>query len=192
MTLNSINGVCMKKKVLALFTVLLFSLVSQAQNWNPGGGDHRRGGYPPPPPPRYEPRPGPGHGYPPGRPMPPPRTHQRVTGFVDSVTSDHRYVYVNGWACVTGYDPTIAVHLYVGGAAGQGTMIAQMQADQNAEYAVAQACQTYSSAHRFTFVIDRREAWHYRGWEVYVHGISPWGNGMENYALNQSGNFRIP
>lgn len=67
---------------------------------------HTLRGYPPPP--RYEPRPGPGYRYPPGRPMPPPKVQSRVTGYVDGVTSDQRNVYVNGWACVTGYDHTFS------------------------------------------------------------------------------------
>ena len=48
--------------------------------------------------------------------------------------------YVKGWACQTGLNDSIDVHLYVGGPAGTGKAIKSLKANLSSESAVANAC----------------------------------------------------
>ena len=43
-----------------------------------------------------------------------------VTGVIDGVAFEGGRYYVHGWACQEGQRPSIDVHIYAGGAAGQG------------------------------------------------------------------------
>lgn len=114
-----------------------------------------------------------------------------IMGNIDAINADANFNYtLSGWACSSGYEGPIAVHLYVGGAAGTGTFVAAVQADQASEPAVAAACQTRGSAYRFAIPIDSAWRQAYGNQAIYVHGISPIGK--DNTLLSNSGTLVVP
>ena len=115
----------------------------------------------------------------------PPDPNQQLKGYVDGVTNGK----VFGWACHIGWTGSIDVHLYVGGPAGQGTIVKGVTADNGNEAAVNTECQAGGS-HRFTIPLTSAQLSAHSGKAVYVHGISPVQNG--NHLLTQSGKHKLP
>lgn len=109
-----------------------------------------------------------------------------VTGYIDGISGAH----LVGWACSTGIETPIDVHLYVGGAAGQGVGVSSTRADLPAGAGVASACGTQGDAHGFRIPIDGGLIAAHQGKPIHVHGISPVG--AANYAIVQSGVFVVP
>lgn len=116
-----------------------------------------------------------------------PDTH--VHGVIDGVYQSGGSAVVSGWACSLYMDPSIDVHLYVGGPAGSGTGIVGVTANAASEGAVAQACWASGTAYRFSINLDSIRAQH-GGKRIYVHGISPVGR--ENHLIGNSGQFVVP
>jgi hypothetical protein len=114
-----------------------------------------------------------------------PDPNQQVKGYVDGVTDGK----VFGWACYIGWTGSIDVHLYVGGPAGQGTIVKGATADNGNEAAVNAACQA-SGSHRFTIPLTTAQLNAHSGKSIYVHGISPVNNG--HLLLTQSGKHKLP
>ncbi|MFT4246720.1 MAG: Ig-like domain-containing protein, partial [Pseudomonas sp.] len=109
-----------------------------------------------------------------------------IKGNIDSVSGNT----ILGWACSTRLDAPINVHLYLGGAAGTGTMVGSFRAGNASEAAVASACQAGGSTYRFAIPISENMILQHGGKTVYVHGISPVS--APNSTIAGSGNFRIP
>ena len=109
-----------------------------------------------------------------------------ITGAIDSVTATS----INGWACSTGVEAPVDVHVYAGGAAGSGTFAASARADRAGDAGIASACGTQGNAHRFQVPITTAMVTAHANKTVYVHGISPVG--AANSVIAQSGVYRLP
>lgn len=114
----------------------------------------------------------------------------RVIGYIDGITANTTGGLIKGWACQTGQNTSIAVHVYAGGPAGTGTLIKSATASANSEAGVAAACQSTGTKHRFTIGLSQSEMMSYAGQALYMHGISPLGTG--NALLNRSGAHTLP
>ncbi len=111
-----------------------------------------------------------------------------VRGHIDSVSDSGT---VSGWACYTGWSGSIDVHVYVGGAAGDGGInVAALTANEASEPAVAEICESSGTAHRFHASIHADDVAAHHGQPVFVHGISPVENG--NNLLDGSGIHTVP
>ena len=110
----------------------------------------------------------------------------RITGNLENVTSSGQIV---GWACSTGIDAPIDVHVYGGGPAGVGTILAVGRADQASEPGVGAACNAAGS-HRFSIQLSNEERRQRAGQAIHVHGISPVG--QPNSTIAGSGAFVVP
>lgn len=110
----------------------------------------------------------------------------KVIGNIDTVTSSGQ---INGWACSTGIDAPIDVHVYGGGAAGVGTILAMGRADQASEPGVATACNAAGN-HRFSIQLSNDDRRQRAGQPIHVHGISPVG--QPNNTIGGSGSFMVP
>lgn len=122
---------------------------------------------------------------PPPPPTPPPST---IRGYVDRIDANNNVV---GWACQTGRDESISVHMYAGGpAGGGGTAVGAYLANKPSEAAVAAACDASGTAYRYLIPLTTAIREQHGGKTIYVHGISPIGTG--NLALTKSGQFTIP
>ncbi|MDQ3288888.1 MAG: hypothetical protein M3Q42_11655 [Pseudomonadota bacterium] len=114
----------------------------------------------------------------------------KVIGNIDNVVPSGSDYRVYGWACSTGISDPINVHLYAGGAAGTGTFVKVATANRASEAAVATACQSTGTAHRFSIVLTAADRQQHANRTIYIHGISPVGAG--NLVINRSGVFVIP
>jgi RHS repeat-associated protein len=150
-----------------------------------GSGTFRVPGlYSPPPckPTECEPEPEP------DPPPPPPAPAPQVKGYIDGVTSDNGAV--TGWACATTLDDSIDVHMYVGGAAGVGTLAWAGTANQSSGADVASACEAGGSHYRFSIPLTTALRQQFSRKTIYIHGISPVGG--SNAQIDRSGLFRVP
>ena len=111
-----------------------------------------------------------------------------VRGHIDSVSDSGT---VSGWACYTGWSGSIDVHVYVGGATGDGGInVAALTANEASEPEVAEICESSGTAHRFHASIHADDVAAHHGQPVFVHGISPVENG--NNLLDGSGIHTVP
>lgn len=119
----------------------------------------------------------------------PPDTH--IVGTIDGVFAAPGGGYeVSGWACSSGYDGSIAVHMYLGGAAGSSPHGFAYMADVASEPQVAAACGTNGTAHRFKIPIDTQMRSLHGGKTIFIHGISPAGH--DNSLISGSGQAVVP
>jgi len=96
-----------------------------------------------------------------------------------------------GWACSSGINSPIDVHVYLGGPAGGGGQLAAYgRADSASEPAVAAACGAAGTAYRFYLPIQGDWTVNQANKAIYVHGISPVGGA--NLAIPGSGSYRVP
>ena len=110
-----------------------------------------------------------------------------VRGNVEGVSNGR----ITGWACSSGINTSIDVHVYLGGAAGSGGVLgAYDRARFPSEPAVATACGASGSAYRFSIPIPSDWAVNHANKPIYVHGISPVGG--PNPALPGSGSLLVP
>lgn len=110
----------------------------------------------------------------------------QIIGVVDGFNSAGSLV---GWACSTGLNQSISVHVYVGGPAGSGTAVGAYSADQPSEPAVAAACSASGTNYRFSIPITAAIHQQHAGKAIYVHGISPVGGA--NLTIGNSGTYAI-
>ena len=110
-----------------------------------------------------------------------------VTGWIDSVNSAYKVV---GWACSTGRNQPIDVHMYVGGGSGVGTFVAAQTSNEPSEPAVAATCHAQGAAYRFSIPLTAAIRQEHANKKIYVHGISP--EGRSNLLLNGSGIYVVP
>jgi cell migration-inducing and hyaluronan-binding protein len=116
-----------------------------------------------------------------------------VTGNIDGLTPTSTGYLLTGWACDAGYSQSIAVHVYVGGAAGTpgAQMLTNGVANGSTEVGVNSACQTAGGTpHRFSIPITHAMVNAHYLKPLYVHGISV--SGGANSAINGSGVTRMP
>ena len=118
---------------------------------------------------------------------PPPPAPSEIRGVVDGVTSNKTAIV--GWACSSGINSSITVHLYLGGAAGTGTYYGAYQANMASEPAVASACAASGTNYRFSIPMTVNMREQFGGKAIYVHGISPVGG--SNLLLTNSGSFTV-
>lgn len=109
-----------------------------------------------------------------------------VIGIIDGISNSA----ILGWACQEGNPQSIDIHVYVGGPAGQGTILKGFTANLSSERAVARACGTFGRNYRFEVPITAEEAMKHAEESIYIHGISSRGN--RNNLLVRSGEFKIP
>jgi hypothetical protein len=100
--------------------------------------------------------------------------------------------YLHGYACQMGSNASIAVHVYLDGAAGAGgSFLVDATANRNSGQHVKNFCKSGGTQHRFK--IDLRPYIQaHAGKPIYVHGIEPGGAGNRNYLLTRSGVLRVP
>ncbi len=115
----------------------------------------------------------------------------QIKGYIDNVTSGTTS-NVTGWACASGRNQSIAVHLYVGGAAGApgATAIGGYMANLASEPQVAQACSAAGMAYRYSIPLSDATRQAHGNKRIYVHGISPVGG--SNLTLAHSGDYVVP
>ena len=113
-----------------------------------------------------------------------------VKGYIDSVTMVGNSYYANGWACQTGSNTSIQVHLYAGGAEGTGSYFTSGTASNNSGVGVANACGSTGTKHAFSVLISDSVRTAHAGKKLYVHGISTIGG--NNLLISRSGTFSIP
>ncbi|UPG87750.1 hypothetical protein L2Y94_10460 [Luteibacter aegosomatis] len=112
-----------------------------------------------------------------------------VVGQIEGLTGDNTALV--GWACSSGWGPSIDVHLYVAGdASSGGTFVGAYHADVSSEAAVQQACHSSGTAHRFSIPLTDANRVQFVTQTLVVYGISPVGNA--NLTLGNSGVFRMP
>lgn len=109
-----------------------------------------------------------------------------IDGFANS-TDGRRYL--QGWACDKNVARSIDLHMYVGGPAGSGQLVAASNASGAREAAVGQVCGTNGVGHGFSFDVTALSAQH-AGKPIYIYGIST--SGGANLAIGNSGSFSIP
>ena len=115
----------------------------------------------------------------------------QVIGNIDGVLNQSGNYSISGWACQTGNNTSISVHLYVGGpAGGDGTLVKSIVANAVSESAVANACANTGTRHRFKIPLSYSELNLHQNKKIYVHGISVLNT--PNLLLNNSGTFTIP
>jgi hypothetical protein len=120
-----------------------------------------------------------------------PGVDRSITGWVSGVTVQGSNFYLYGWGCAKTYPGAIDVYVYVGGSSATGTFAFSGTANQATnDPAVAAACNTPDSIHRYYLQIPTNIVQQYAGRPIYVHGISPYG--LPNLLLNGSGNFVVP
>ncbi|WP_161795371.1 Ig-like domain-containing protein [Xanthomonas sp. MUS 060] len=114
-----------------------------------------------------------------------------IHGWIDGPVGrgDGSYV-VGGWACSSGWQQPIDVHMYVGGPAGTGTFAGAITANLASEPAVASVCQTSGTAYRFFIPISDAVRASHPDQPIYIHGLSPVGG--PNDLLGNSGKFTVP
>lgn len=114
----------------------------------------------------------------------------RIIGNFEGVSSDSTYAYLGGWACSTGLNQSVDVHVYAGGGWPNGTAVRADVANKPSEPAVASVCQAGGTAYRFSIPIDNSLRAQFAGQPLYIHGISPVG--QSNDLIGGSGNFTMP
>jgi len=113
----------------------------------------------------------------------------KVIGNVDGVVGGDNAL-VNGWACSTGIASSIDVHVYIGGAAGTGTIYGVFRANLASEAALQQLCHANGATYRFSIALSESLRLSSGGQPIYIHGISPVGN--SNELLDRSGQLTVP
>lgn len=111
----------------------------------------------------------------------------RIAGVIDSVQNNTIY----GWACASGSPYSIAVHVYVGGPAGSGTIVGGFASANGSETAVANACGSFGTAYRFAIPLSLTVRQAHVGKRIYIHGIHPTGT-YANDLIANSGVFSVP
>jgi hypothetical protein len=120
-----------------------------------------------------------------------PPVDRAVTGNIDGIGGGGQQYYLSGWACAKTQATSIDVHVYVGGPyGGGGTLVFTGTANQWSEPAVASACNSTGSNHRFYLAIPHWVTQNYGGQPFYVYGISPIG--LANLLIGNSGNVTVP
>lgn len=116
-----------------------------------------------------------------------------VTGGIDGLTAVSGGYQLNGWACDYSVSQSIAVHVYVGAAAGTAgaQFLTNGMANFPSEPGVNTACGTAGGTpHRFGIFISHAMVNAHALKPLYVHGISVSGGG--NHSIARSGTVTMP
>ncbi len=116
-----------------------------------------------------------------------------IVGKILSVVDQTTNFRISGWACQTGVDASIDVHLYAGGAAGYGgQMVVSAPANGLSDLEVNATCGTRQGGmHNFTINLSREKYLPFIGKSIFVHGIREVGT-IPNAAIANSGRFVLP
>lgn len=116
----------------------------------------------------------------------------KVIGDVEKIMiTESGSIDILGWACDANVEKSIDVHLYMGGAAGEGgTILKRNSADMSSEAYVNNSCNTNLNLHRFKFNLSKAQWKEFANKKIYVHGISV--SGGKNNLLANSGTRSIP
>ena len=120
----------------------------------------------------------------------PPDPNAELTGYFDGVFQRDGEWIVQGWACHLGWGPSINVEIYVGGDSSSGVFVKRALTDDEQASPIGDACGTQEGQHRFHIPLTDEELTLYAGQAIYIHGISPIGNG--DHLLTNSGTFFVP
>ncbi|GAB3353478.1 RHS repeat domain-containing protein [Lysobacter tyrosinilyticus] len=113
-----------------------------------------------------------------------------VIGNVESVRLVGTAYKIYGWACSTGRNQSISVHLYAGAGWPDGAYIGAYTANLGSEAAVTQTCQAQGTAYRFEIPLSATTREQQGGKKIYIYGISP--DGLANLLIGNSGALSIP
>ena len=133
----------------------------------------------------------PGHCCDCNAPSPAPPGGETSKGHIDDVLLENGHYLIRGWACYPGWEGSIQIHLYLGGPSGGGKLVLANYASNSNESGVNSACGVGGGKHRFQIAIDAGQWSGYSGQGVYVHAISPVGDG-DNPLISNSGAFTLP
>ncbi|MCP3865701.1 hypothetical protein [Marisediminitalea sp.] len=115
----------------------------------------------------------------------------KVLGYIDVLSKSGSDYYISGWACQKYFKTSINVHVYAGGAAGQGgTMIASGSANLASGSGIATECGTSGTKYKFNIKLPSEKVQQHAQKALYVHGISLVGTG--NLTIANSGTFKLP
>lgn len=111
----------------------------------------------------------------------------QIVGSIDSVSTGG---VIDGWACSTGIEAPVEIHVYTGGPyAGGGALLTTALAGNANEQAVAEACRA-GGGHRFSIQLTHDQRRERARQSIHVHGISPVG--QPNLVIGNSGAFQVP
>lgn len=115
-----------------------------------------------------------------------------IKGRIDAVSESSGQYYITGWACSTGRNESVQVHLYVGGPAGHPdrTFLGGYSANQTSDAGVAASCQASGTHYRFRIPLSGQARQAHANKRIYIHGISPVGSG--NALLSNAGVLVVP
>ncbi len=117
-----------------------------------------------------------------------------IVGSIDGIrlVGDDYYVY--GWACQSGVEASIRLHLYVDRSAydsPRGTHVYSGETGYDGGWPMSVVCGTDSTLHRFHVALPDELLREHAGKKLYVHGLRVVGS-YENRALLHSGEWRLP
>lgn len=111
----------------------------------------------------------------------------RVIGNIEGVGSDY---VIRGWACATGMNGSIDLHLYAGTGWPADAFLGSFRADKPSEPAIAASCAAQGDAYRIAIPLTEAMRDAHGGKKIYVHGISP--NNINHALVAGSGSHSIP
>jgi hypothetical protein len=111
-----------------------------------------------------------------------------IIGFIDAVRPSGNSVIVTGWACQEMQRDPIAIHAFVGGPSGVGTLLGGYLANQSREAGVQDACRSGTSAHGFMFRIPNASQYSHHQ-KIHIHGIHSSGESSNHIEIGNSGIF---
>ncbi|WP_363796410.1 RHS repeat-associated core domain-containing protein [Lysobacter firmicutimachus] len=116
----------------------------------------------------------------------------QVIGYIDYVGLNGNGQHeAFGWACTTGRDAPIDIHVYARGPYAEGgVFIGAMLAERASEPGVASLCKANGTAYRYNFPLSAQLLAEHPNKKLYVYGISPYG--YSNNLLGNSGTHSIP
>ncbi|HEY4292706.1 hypothetical protein [Luteibacter sp.] len=108
-----------------------------------------------------------------------------IVGNIDGLAWQGDEATLRGWACSTGFESPVVVHLYAG-----DTVLKVGKADLPSETQIQAPCHAEGTAYRFEIPLLEEERKEHALAPLAVYGISPVGNG--NLAIAGSGTVDMP
>ena len=113
-----------------------------------------------------------------------------IKGAIGGVHKTAEGYVIRGWACDSGINKFIAIHLYAGGPAGTGKIIKGATANWKSTPAVSTACKTRKTSHWFSVELTTKNINKFANQPIYIHGISRTRGA--NKLIGRSGKFNMP
>jgi len=108
-----------------------------------------------------------------------------IVGHIEGLSWQGDDATLRGWACSTGFDQSVDVHLYAG-----SSFVKATRAGLPSEEAIKQPCHAAGSTYRFDIPLSEDERKAHALAPLTVYGISPVENG--NHAIAGSGVVEMP